>query len=45
MQGLGKLGAGALVVLILFGAIAFGMLFTFVPVRLWLEASFSGVPW
>ena len=43
MQGLGELGAAALVVIVLLGAIAIAMLLSFIPVRLWIEAWFSGV--
>ncbi len=43
MNGLGELGAGALVVVVIVGVIAISMLFSFVPVRLWVEAWFSGV--
>ncbi len=43
MQGLGELGAAALVVIVLVGAIAIAMLLSFIPVRLWIEAWFSGV--
>ena len=43
MQGLGELGAAAVVVIVLVGAIAVAMLLWFIPVRLWYEAWFSGV--
>ena len=43
MNGLGELGTGALVVVVIVGVIAISMLLSFVPVRLWIEAWFSGV--
>lgn len=43
MTDLGELGAWALVGILLVAVIAFGTLLSFIPLRLWIEAWFSGV--
>jgi uncharacterized protein YqfA (UPF0365 family) len=43
MNDLAQMGTWFIVVLLVVGAIFVGLLFNFVPVRLWIEAWFSGV--
>ncbi|MGD2135104.1 MAG: flotillin-like protein FloA [Gemmatimonadales bacterium] len=43
MEGLSELGSGILIAALVFAVIFLAVLFNFIPIRLWIEAWFSGV--